>query len=360
MENKLPKDVQHAYAVVLAGGAGTRLWPLSRKDLPKQMQPLVSDRSLIDETVSRLEKILPREHIFISTTKNYAEKIVEILPNFPKEHIIVEPIARGKIAALALAASVIQKKDKEAILFVLASDHTIANISAFQKSVRNAFSYIVSHPADILLVGIAPTKPDTSLGYIKLGNKASGGVSYVEKFVEKPSARVAKHYVESGEYLWNTSYYCTRAANLLRVYGDADPAIVRGITAFLKQKKISDFLTIPDKAHEMEFLDPVRHRLMVMRGTFSWADVGTWESLHEVLTNLHKNSTLVKNGNHVDVASSNSFVVSTADKLVATVGLKNVIVVNTPDVLLVLNKERTHNIKKLLATLKNKGMDTYL
>lgn len=360
MKKEVPKDITHTYAIVLAGGAGTRLWPLSRKDLPKQMQSVVSDRSLIDETVSRLQGVLPREHIFVSTTKNYAEKIMEILPNFPKENIIVEPIARGKIAALALAASIIQKRDREAILFVLASDHTIAGISAFQKSIHNAFSYITSHPHDILLVGITPTKPDASLGYIKLGNKASGGVSYVEKFIEKPSERVAKHYVDSKEYLWNTSYYCVRASTLLQVYGDADPAIIRGITAFLKQNHVSDFLTIPDKAHEMEFLDPARHRLMVMRGTFSWADVGTWESLHHVLTNLNKKSVMAKSGRHVDVASTNSLVVSTADKLIATVGLKNVVVVNMPDVLLVLNKDRSHDIKKLLATLKNKGMGKYL
>ncbi|OGZ46626.1 MAG: hypothetical protein A3J54_01155 [Candidatus Ryanbacteria bacterium RIFCSPHIGHO2_02_FULL_45_13b] len=360
MQKEVSKDLSHAHAVVLAGGAGTRLWPLSRKDLPKQMQSLVSDRSLIDETVSRLEGVLPRERIFVSTTKNYAEKIMEILPNLPKENIIVEPVARGKIAALALAASTIQKRNKQAMMFVLASDHTIADISAFQKSIRNAFSYINSHPRDILLVGITPTKPDTGLGYIKRGHKASGGVSYVEKFIEKPSERVAKHYVESKEYLWNTSYYCMRTSTLLQVYGDADPTITSGITAYLKRKQVSDFLRIPDKAHEMEFLDPTRHRLMVMRGTFSWADVGTWESLHHVLMNLNKRSLMAKSGRHVDVASTDSLVVSTADKLVATVGLKNVVVVNTPDVLLVLNKEHAHDIKKLLATLKNKGMSKYL
>src|SRR3989338_140104 len=360
MKREVPKDVSHTYAVVLAGGAGTRLWPLSRKELPKQMQSLVSERSLIDETIARLKGVLPREHIFVSTTQNYAEKITAILPDLPKEHIIIEPVARGKIAALALAASTIQKKDTQAILFVLASDHTIAGISAFQKSIRSAFSYIASHPRDILLVGITPTKPDTSLGYIQRGKKASGGVSHVEKFIEKPSERVAKHYVDSGEYLLNTSYYCMRASTLLEAYGDADPAIIRGITAFLKQKRVSDFLKIPDKAHEMEFLNPARHRLMVMRGTFSWADVGTWESLHHVLMNLNKNSTLTKNTQHVDIASTGSLVVSTADKLVATVGLNNVVVVNTPDVLLVLNKERSRDIKKLLLTLKEKGMGKYL
>ena len=246
------------------------------------------------------------------------------------------------------------------MIFVLASDHTIADVSAFQKSLRNAFSYIVSHPRDILLIGIAPTKPDSSLGYIKLGGKTGGGIFHVEKFIEKPSERIAKHYVESKEYLWNTSYYCMRASTLLQVYEDADPAIISGIAAFLKRKRVSDFFRIPDKAHEMEFLDPVRHRLMVMRGTFSWADVGTWESLHHVLESLNKNSMLTKSGRHVDVASTDCLVVSTVEKLVATVGLKNVVVVNTPDILLVLNKERSHDIKKLLATLKNKGMGKYL
>lgn len=353
----------HNYTVIMAGGSGTRLWPISRKDLPKQMQKFIGDKTLINETADRLIDIVGREKIYVTTTANYEAKIRELLPKIPFENIIVEPIARGTTAALALVTKAIFNKDKDASLFYVASDHAITDVKKFQNTVRDAFSYIHSNPSDIALVGIKPTRPDTGLGYIKMKKelqKKPIKVYTVEKFVEKPSFRVAKRYVDSGQYYWNAAYYCFKAKTLLQAYEDADPEITKWVNKFLQSKKIEDFNNIPIKAQEIEIIDSRKYRLVLITADFDWSDVGNWRSLHEILSNI-RGSSMVTNGNrHIDINSDNCLIISTEDKLISTVGLKNVVIVNTPDVLLVLNEEQTQEIKKLLEELKKHGLSEYL
>lgn len=359
----MPKELPlHNYAVIMAGGSGTRLWPLSRRNLPKQMQKFISDKTLIDETVERLVGFIRKENIYIATTGNYGAKIKEILPMIPADNIIVEPIARGTTAAFALATTTINKKDPEARIFTIASDHALTDVKAFQKTLLDAFNYIADHPADIALVGIKPTRPDTGLGYIKMKKKLQDTpvVYSVDKFVEKPSFEVAENYVNSGEYYWNAAYYCFRADTLLKAYKDADEKITDGINDYLKSGDIEDFMKIPQKAHEIEIIDASKYHLVLVPGDFSWSDIGNWQTLHEVLAGIEGNSIVTHGSRHIDINSSNCLIFSHEEKLVATVGLDNIVVVDTPDVLLVLNKEQPQEIKELLETIKQKGMTEYL
>lgn len=359
MAKKLP---EHNYAVIMAGGSGTRLWPLSRRNLPKQMQKFVSDKTLIDETVERLVTFVAKDNIYVSTTGNYAAQIKELLPDIPAKHIIVEPVARGTTAAFALVTSTIVKRDPDAIIFTIASDHTVTDVAEFQKTLLNTFNYVNDYPKDIALVGIRPTRPDTALGYIKLREqiKKSPIVYTVDKFVEKPSYEVAKKYADSGEYFWNAAYYCFKAKTLLRAYRDADPKITDSIDAYLSTGNIEDFMQAPDKVHEIEVINPAQYRLVVVPGEFSWSDIGNWQALHEVLSKLEGKNLVTHGSRHIDVNSTNCLIFSNSEKLVATVGLENIVVVNTPDVLLVMNKEQPQEIKQLLDNLKASGMTEYL
>ncbi len=359
MKKVLP---QHNYAVIMAGGSGTRLWPLSRKDLPKQMQKFISDKTLINETVERLIGFIPKEHIYVSTTANYAEKIKSLLPMIPEENIVVEPIARGTTAALALVTTTIYRRDKTAALFYIASDHAVTDVDKFQETLLDTFNYIAEHQKDIALVGIKPTRPDTGLGYIKMREKLQDEptVYTVDKFVEKPTLKVAKRYVEAGEYYWNAAYYCFKAKTLLDAYTDADPEITKSVNLYLKSGDPEDFNLVPIKAQEIEVINASKYRLVLVPADFAWSDIGNWQALHEMLADIEGTNVITHGSQHIDINSSNCLIIANDDKLVATVGLDNVVVVETPDVLLVLNKEQPQEIKQLLEQLKERGLDKYL
>ncbi len=355
---------QHRYAVVVAGGTGTRLWPMSRQNLPKQMQKFIGDRTLIDETVQRLEGVVPKENIFISTTEKYATTIKGLLPDINADNIIVEPVARGTTIAFALFTQNIVKRDPNAVIFTLASDHAVAGVEVFKQAMRNSYEFIEKHPSRIALVGIKPNRPDTGLGYIKSDKVIQKDpLAYsVEKFVEKPRYKVAKSYVESGEYYWNAAYYCFKGETLLEAYDEADSEVVKWVKAYVDSGDVEDFLKAPSKPHEIEFINAAKYPLALIPADFQWSDIGNWQSLHELLTaaqddDLHMHS---QANIHVDVDSSDCLVLSTDEKLVATVGLKDIIIVSTDDVIMVMNRNQPQKIKEVIQMLKDKHLTDYL
>jgi len=357
--NKIPKN---SYAVIMAGGSGTRLWPLSRKEMPKQMQSFVGDKTLINETVERLLGIMDRKRIYISTTANYGSKIKKLLPEIPEENIIIEPASRGTTAAFALIIMTIMMRDPEAAVFTIASDHSVADVGQLHKSIFKAFSHVAANPKDIALIGIKPTGPDTSLGYIKTKGilDKENNIHLVEKFVEKPGLELAKSYVNSGDYYWNAAYYCFKADTLLNAYKDADPEINETVGRYLSSGDISHFMKAPLKNHEIEIIDVSKHRLVMVPGDFSWKDIGSWHGLHEVLSGMCGEDLVSNSDSHVDINSKNCLVLSNGKKLVATVNLDNIVIVDTDDALLVMNKNNSQDVKELIEILKKKGMTDYL
>lgn len=358
------RESNHNYAVVVAGGSGTRLWPMSRKNLPKQIQKLISDKTLIEETVDRLSGLVPYENIYVSTTSNYAENIYEILPKIPRENIVIEPMARGTTAAFALFSETIYRRDPDATIISLASDHAVSEVDIFQQSLKGAYDFIESHHGSIALIGIKPTKPDTGLGYIKIDQVIQDDplVYSVEKFVEKPSLNVAKKYVATGEYFWNAAYYCFKAKTLIDAYDEADPAILKNIRQYLESGDSVDFEQVPIKPHEIELINANQFPLAVVSSAFTWSDIGNWGTLHDLLSEIEDEKNIVANGaEHVDVDSKDCMIiVDNPNKIVATVGLNNIVVVDTEDALLVLDKNHTQDIKAVLADIEKRGLEKYL
>jgi len=326
------------------------------------MQSFVGDKTLINETVDRLLGLMDRKRIYISTTANYAPKIKKLLPEIPEENIIIEPASRGTTAAFALIIMTIMMRDPEAVVFTIASDHSVTNIEQLHKSIFKAFSHVAKNPEDIALIGIKPTGPDTSLGYIKTKGvlDEENNIHLVEKFVEKPSRELAESYVDSGDYYWNAAYYCFKADTLLNAYKDTDPEINESIGRYLSSGDIAHFMKTPVKKHEIEIIDASKHRLVMVPGDFNWKDVGSWQGLHEVLSGISGQNLVSKSDSHVDINSKDCLVFSNGKKLVATVNLDNIVIVDTDDALLVMNKNDSHNVKDLLEILKNKGMTDYL
>lgn len=341
------------------------MWPLSREELPKQMQKFVSDKTLIEETVDRIADVIPYENIFISTTVNYGDKIAKLLPDIKSENIIVEPDRRGTTAAFALFSSVICRRDPEAIIFSLASDHAIADPVPFQQTITDSYDYITNNQQSIALVGVTPTQPDTGLGYIKVDTLIADNpkIYSVEKFIEKPKLNVARRYVESGDYYWNAAYYCFKAATLLEAYAEADPEIGKCIDGYLTTGSIDDFMRTPEKSHEIEIINAKRFPLVLVPGSFTWSDIGNWGALHDLLSEAsgHEKGMVSNGTKHVDIDSTDCLVISNDDKkVIATVGLKNIIIVDTEDALLIMDKGHNQDIKSALKMMKDQGLDQYL
>ena len=359
------KPNPHHYAVIVAGGSGTRLWPMSRKDIPKQMQPLVSGKPLIEDTADRLLEAFEADHIFISTTVNYADQIKKILPMIPADNIIVEPVAKGPALAFALFAEVILRRDPMAVIVSLASDHAITNTEQFKEALANARNYVSENTSSIALIGIVPNRPDTGLGYIKVDSQIQDEptVFSVEKFVEKPTRAVAEQYVASGEYFWNVAYYCFSAATLVEAYKEASPDSMKRVIDYVDTNDESFFNNARPMVHEIEVINAARFPLVMIPAKFAWSDIGNWETLHDLLANNDDNPSRVVTTakHHIDIDSEGCMIKASDDqKLIATVGLKDIVIVDTADSLLVLHKDRTQDIKAVIEELKKRGLNQYL
>ena len=361
---RILEGVEHRYAVVVAGGAGTRLWPLSRQSLPKQMQALMSDKTLIRETVDRIRGVVPMSNVYISTTTNYCHPIHALLPDVPPENVICEPSARGTAAAFALFSSVIHEKDPEAVIFSLASDHAITEVDRFHVAMRQSFEFVEAHRRHMAMVGVRPTRPDTGLGYIRARHPLQRDplVLRAEKFVEKPTRDVAQKYVASGEYYWNAAYYCFTAEALLEAYEDADPALVDAARNFAKSGDPADYEAAPDKTHEIEIIDSTTYPLALVPADFTWSDIGNWPALYNLKRQLAgEDQVSTDSSQHVDVDSTRIMVSNADGRLVATAGLDDIAIITTDDAVLVLNMTQVDSdpdmMKRLIAQLAVDGRE---
>jgi mannose-1-phosphate guanylyltransferase len=368
----------HRYAVVVAGGSGTRLWPLSRERLPKQIQTLTGDKSLIAETVERLRGVVPAEQIFVSTTRNYAEMIKAQLPSIPRSNFIVEPEAHGTSAAFALFSEELFQRDPAAVVFSLASDHKVTEVERFQDTLRECYEFVESHPEQIALVGIKPTRPDPELGYIKARRKVvdkAHNARAVEKFIEKPRISTASVYLTSDDYYWNAAYYCFTAKTLLEAYDDADPSLVESVRRYRSTGDPADYLAAPRKVHEIEFIDSGKYPLAVIPAEFAWSDIGNWHSLIALLE--HDDETEANDPSlHVNVDSKNCRVRATGDRVVVTVGvdgasvfsnedglivrLGKASIIIAPRVALVLDEDHHDQLPVAQQLLRDRNKDDYL
>lgn len=357
------------YAVIMAGGSGTRLWPLSRQKKPKQLHAFIGDKSLIRETFERLLPQFAVDNIFISTTTEYAPEIQKHLPELPPQNFIIEPYPMNTAAACGLATKIIDKKEKNATVVFLPSDHTIADSAKFLQILEFADNLSDKYPKHILTIGINPTKPDTGLGYIRMDSqieKSDGLRAFsVKKFIEKPNLEKAKEYVASWEYLWNAGIFMWKTDHMIDLLAKNMPSTNEVLDKIVASWGTPDFKKTLEENYKKVENTSIDYGVMekssdilVIPGDFGWSDVGSWGSLLEVLTDQYKTD-LISKGNHIGIDDSNCLVMAN-EKLIATVGLKDIVIIDTPEAMLICNSKQSGKVKDLLNKMKDEGKHLYL
>ena len=360
------------YAVIMAGGTGKRLWPLSREKRPKQVLKLIAGETLLRKCFDRLTPIFDQRNIIVLTNAGYADIIRENLPEVPYGNVIAEPAVRDTAGAIGLAASVLTKFDPDATMAVVTADQLIEPAEILQDALIDALAHVNANPESILTFGIAPTFPSTQLGYIKLGSsvdcdKSSNTISKVDSFVEKPDADTAKKYVDSGQYCWNSGMFVWKAKTVLDGIKKNLPEAVeplRRIQAswdgpsqeetlkewFLKLPKISIDYAVMEKAESVN----------AIKLDCRWIDMGSFAALADVI-NSDENNNIVFAGKSELLDSKNNIVVTEDEgHLLAVIGVENMVIAHTPDATLVCPIDDTQRLKELLALIKEHGGEKYL
>jgi mannose-1-phosphate guanylyltransferase len=349
----------------MAGGSGTRLWPVSRKNTPKQLLRLVDNKTLLENTFQRLLKGFSRKEIFVATTKQHFAAVAKQLPGIPKTNYSIEPLIKDRGPAIALAALIMHRYNPETCFVTAWADHYIDNDQAYLATLKTAEKFLHKHPEYFLTIGVKPSYPHTGLGYIEQGKILDFPVYKVNSYKEKPDNKTAEKFFKSGKYLWNTGYFVCRADTLISLYQKHQPQIYKilmKIKPFIgtpkQQSAINKFYPLMPHVDIEKGLVEKLDKVAVVPASFNWADIGSWKIIKEVLSEEHKNLTKGKVALH---NTNKSLVYNYEDKLVAVVGLDDLIVVNTKDALLIAPKNKSEEIKQLVKKLQeDKKLKKYL
>jgi mannose-1-phosphate guanylyltransferase len=350
-------------AVIMAGGKGERFWPKSRANYPKQFLKLFGDRTLIQHTVDRILPLISSKNVFIVTNAVYKQTVIEQLPELPEENIIIEPVGRNTAPCIGLAAIHIGKKIPDSVMFVLPSDHMILDVSNYLNVLKQAAKLAKNENA-LVTLGIRPDKPETGYGYIKFSHEGKSGAYKVEKFVEKPNREVAEQYLASGQYLWNSGMFIWRTDVILMEFKKHLPEsyrILKNIKSSLHSSNFTDVLTREFPKMESISIDygimEKAENIYVYPSEFGWDDVGSWTAI-ERLAGLDSNGNIL-NGDIIALNSRNCTIEGNS-RLIAAVGLDNLIIVDTDDAILICNKDQAQSIKEVLSELKNRNRTNLL
>lgn len=352
----LSNSFKNLYGVILAGGSGTRLWPISRELYPKQLLKLFGNKTLIQQTFSRLKKIIALERIYIITNKNFAEDIYLQLRGLGliRENLIIEPAQKNTAPAIGWMAEKIYKKNKSAVLLITPADHMIKQDSKYIEAVKNAFK--IAQKDFIVTFSITPDYPSSEYGYIKpklkvKSKKLKVNGYPVDKFVEKPSNEEAEKLIENNAF-WNSGIFTVKASLILKEIKKFQHRIYKAI----KSDTVKDFFSLEPVSIDKGVIEKSK-RVWVVPVSFTWQDVGSWKSLYKLLPkNSSKN---VLGENVVEVGSKNSLIFGSKKRIVAAVGVENLVIVDTEDAVLVSHKDKTHEIKLILEKLKENSFPQY-
>lgn len=341
----------------MAGGSGTRLWPASRKNQPKQLLGLIGKKTLLQNTFARLAKGFLPNQIFVATHKNYARQIQKQLSLIPKANYSLEPETLDRGPALGLAALVMLKKNPQATFVTAWSDHYIKNERTYFKAIKTAKNFLRHNPKTLLCIGVKPAFPHTGLGYIKLGSRLgkNSRVFHVISFTEKPDSKTARKFLHSGRYLWNTGYFACRADFLLELYKKHLPEIyslLMKIKPFIGTQKqqlaINKYYPQMPEADIERGLVEKTQGLACIKADFDWVDIGSWKVVKEILSGKNKN---LISGLAQSLDTQNCLIYNYEPKLVTAVGLKNLAIINTKDTLLVADLNSSEKVKELVKKL---------
>lgn len=360
------------YAILLAGGHGTRLWPVSRKSAPKQLQPVLGKETLLRVTWKRLRQGLPASRILVVTNAAQAELIRKDLPELPAPNLLVEPERRDTAMAIGFGAAVAAARDPKAVIATINSDAYVKDQKEYWRILRLA-ERVARKGRRLILIGVRPSYPETGYGYIRMGSQVTSfahGVTSrdevfeVEGFREKPDLETARTYVSQWEYLWNPTLLVAPAAVLLSRFRAHLPKHARALD------RIRRAWRTPKReaaiAEAFAFVEPIsidygllekEKGMRVIPADFGWADIGHWRAVHEVLASRPKAN--VARGRHLTIDSEGNLLYSFTGKLIAAVGLTDMIVVETEDVVLVCPKSRAQDVKRLVEKLDKEALKRY-
>ncbi|KAF0112076.1 MAG: mannose-1-phosphate guanylyltransferase [Chloroflexi bacterium] len=361
---------KHFYAVIMAGGGGTRLWPLSRKATPKQMLCLFGGKSLFQIALDRLDGIFDPNQIFIVTVADQVDTLSNLAPHIPIANFLIEPMPRGTAAVVAMAAACIKKKDPEGVIAILTADHFIKNVSVFQNILKA--SYDLAKTGVLVTMGIQPTFPATGYGYIENGELVGEFQNLkaykVNAFIEKPAETRAAEFLRNGKHNWNSGMFIWKVEVVLNEIRRFMPTlydIVNQLSPLLavdhaNQEFIDLWYSIKPQTIDYGIMEKSDRVVVIPASDLGWNDVGSWDSLFEVLS-PDLNGNIVLSSKHIGIDTDDCLIYSTSPvRLVVTIGTQNMIVIDTPDAVLVCPRGESQKVKELVQYLKENHYTFYL
>jgi mannose-1-phosphate guanylyltransferase len=354
------------YAVIMAGGVGTRLWPRSRQNMPKQFLDIVAENTMFQETFLRIESLIPPDRVFVITNETYAPIVWEQISQLPRDNVIVEPAGRNTAPCIGLVALYLRQLDPEAVMVVLPADHLIRKAAYFRKVLKVVAE--VAQDDYLVTMGIQPDSPHTGYGYIQRGDFlrqiGQHGVYKVARFTEKPDEAAAQRFLDSGQYYWNSGMFGWKVSAILEAVRTHLPALhaqlitIEAALGSQRERQVMEEVwrgveSISIDYGVMERADNVA----VIPMDVGWSDVGSWATVAELLPRDAEDNVVV--GKHMGIDTTGSLLYS-SERLVATIGLRDMVVVDTGDVVLICPKARAQEVKDLIGELRKKQKDQYL
>lgn len=354
------------HAVIMAGGAGTRLWPLSRKSRPKQLLPLFGGRSLLRQSYERLAALLPPSSIYVITGTAYASMVAKELPELPADNIFGEPVGRDTANAVGLAAAILSQRDPDGEMGIFTADHIINPIDLFSEAVNQAYKTAVEQPDALVTFGIRPTSPHIGYGYVRRGESISQGVYVVEKFTEKPNITAAMRYVAKGTYYWNSGMFTWRIKTILDQIAKHLPQSYPGLMecgqAWDTDKRDETVSRIYPELMKISIDFAVMERadhVLLVEMNCQWIDVGSWTALEQVVGGDADGNVLIAR-NTINLASRGNVIVADDDHLIATIGVDDLVIVHAKDATLICTKRDAQGIKELTEKVRERFQEKYL
>ncbi len=353
--------IDKAYAIIMAGGSGTRFWPLSRGERPKQFLSLGPDeRSLLRATAERVWRLIPEERTFVVTSQLLRAQVESELPELDSSQILAEPIGRNTAPCIGWAAAHIRRIDADAVMTVLPADHHIGDSDAYIDTLRQGLE-AATH-GDYVTIGIRPSRAETGYGYIEVGAELDPGVFRARRFVEKPNRQRAEQFVASGGFLWNSGMFFFLASRILEAIDTHLPGLGEQLKAYdeAAQAGIEDALVaetygkLPAVSIDHGIMEKV-DSVSVVPGSFDWSDLGSWTSAWELSPQDEQKNVLPEGGIAIDAHGNYAW--APEGKLVSLVGVEGLVVVDSGDALLVIPRERAQDVREIVETLRKRGDD---
>lgn len=337
-------------ALIMAGGKGTRFWPLSTEEKPKQFLNLVGEKTMIQMTVERIMPIIPIDRIFVCTGEKYIDLVKEQLPNLPEKNIIVEPEGRNTAPCIALSALVIDRYYKDSTMVVLPSDHLIKNENEFRNIIIKGSKFLENNKDGILTLGMKPDRPETGYGYINYGNDIGLGIKEVNKFVEKPNLELAKEYLEEGTYLWNGGMFLWKTRHILNEIKKYAPTTYEALHNLDKvnEEEIQSYINSNYSKTDSISIDYAvlekSKKIFVIPSEIGWDDIGTWNAIERYREKDSNNNIIV--GNVKQFESIDNIIIS-SNKSIILDGVENLYIIETEDRVIIGDKRNLNNINKI-------------